>query len=48
MTLDEDTTNTAVAAGTDSAGSAVSPDSDTAFVDVVMDSTIYLPVILKN
>ncbi len=33
-TLDEDTTNTATATGTNSAGDPISPDIDTAFVDV--------------
>jgi uncharacterized repeat protein (TIGR01451 family) len=47
-TLDEDTTNTATATGTDSVGNPISPDTDTAFVDVIEELYIYLPVIFKN
>jgi hypothetical protein len=47
-TLDEDTTNTATATGTNSVGDPISPDVDTAFVDVMEELYIYLPVIFKN
>jgi uncharacterized repeat protein (TIGR01451 family) len=42
-----DTTNTATAVATDSAGGTAS-DTDTAFVDVVDSYPIYLPMVLKN
>ncbi len=50
-TLDENTTNTATATGTNSVGDPISPDTDTAFVSVkgLAEGTyIYLPVVLKN
>ncbi|MDY6876422.1 MAG: LamG-like jellyroll fold domain-containing protein [Chloroflexota bacterium] len=47
-TLDEDTTNTATATGTNSVGDPISPDTDTAFVDVMEELYIYLPLIFRN
>jgi uncharacterized repeat protein (TIGR01451 family) len=45
--LSADTTNTAIATGTDSAGGIVS-DTDTAFVDVEEQYRVFLPIVLRD
>jgi uncharacterized repeat protein (TIGR01451 family) len=45
--LSADTTNTAIAMGTDSAGGIVS-DADTAFVDVEEQYWVFLPIVLRD